>query len=381
MPASLLGCESTLNSPPRQPKSNSAPTRSGRAPTRVTLPADPPSFRKGDARRLSRVRLARESVDLVVTSPPYWRRRDYEHESQLGQERLPDDYAVSLVDTLNGWVPYLRPHASVFLNIGDTYVNGSLACIPSRVELLALKSGWKLVNRIAWVKAIGVPQPSRRRLASRHEIVLHLARCTNFYFDLFGLNEELGNTANPGDVWQPHPTRNKSEHIAPFPPDLARYATLLACPPHVCTKCGRPYERVLGPSQPDPTRKQAERALELFEQHGLTSAHRAAIRAVGISDAGKGKRIQNGAGRNSVQVMKLAAEAKAALGGYFREFTFGPRKHLRWSMCKCRVVAQSGTVLDPFAGTGTTLYAAHKLGRNAIGVDLTPPRKGWPISM
>lgn len=337
--------------------------------------AQAPERHQGDARDLSFLPAA--SVDLIVTSPPYWKRRDYDHDDQLGQEATPKAYVEALVDTLNGWARLLKPHGSVFLNIGDTYRGGFLAGVPARFEVAARDAGWRVANHVSWTKAIGMPEPRPYRLASRHEPVFHLTRArkaSDYFFDLYALASDLGRSANPGDAWDLHPARSRSDHLAPFPPELARRAILLGCPERVCSKCGCPHTRVLAPSAKlDVQRPQARRAMELFEQHKLTDAHLAAIRAVGISDAGKGKRLQNGSGRNAPHVQTLAEEAKQALGGYFREFTFGPKLHLGWDRCDCDAPTTPGTVLDPFMGSGTTLLAAAELGRNAIGVDLVVP--------
>lgn len=80
-------------------------------------------------------------------------------------------------------------------------------------------------------------------------------------------------------------------------------------------------------------------------------------------------KFQNRTGRNSIEVQRLAAEAKAVLGGYFREFTFANKRTVGWTDCGHSAPAR-GVVLDPFAGTGTTLKTANDEGRNAIGVDL-----------
>ena len=125
----------------------------------------------------------------------------------------------------------------------------------------------------------------------------------------------------------------------------------------------------------DTSRPQARRAMELVAEKGLTEAHIAAIQATGISDAGKAMRTQTGTGKNSAAVQRLAAEAKAALGGYFREFTFAKRVSTGWTDCGCGGPYRPGIVLDPFSGTGTTLRAAASAGRSAYGIDLANPPK------
>jgi hypothetical protein len=112
--------------------------------------------------------------------------------------------------------------------------------------------------------------------------------------------------------------------------------------------------------------------MELPREKGQTAAHIAAIQATGISDAGKALRVQTGTGKNAVDVRRLAAEAKKALGGYFREFTFAKKRTVGWTSCKCEATFKPAVVLDPFCGTGTTLRVASAMGRIAIGVDLSP---------
>ena len=68
---------------------------------------------------------------------------------------------------------------------------------------------------------------------------------------------------------------------------------------------------------------------------------------------------------------ELAMEAKRALGGYFREFTFARKATIGWSDCG-HDSYRRGVVLDPFVGTGTTLRAARDAGLDGIGIDLNP---------
>ena len=324
----------------------------------------------GDARRLE---LSDRSVDIIVTSPPYWRKRDYKVAGQIGQERVPELYVEAMVEALREWRRVLRPTGSVFLNIGDTYHKQTLLDLPGRVADAARLDRWTVRNRIIWVKNTGMPDPAKNRLASRYEHIIHLTPGRrSYYYDLFGYSEKYGNGANPGDVWVIEPGMNKSDHLAPFPEEIVDRILTLACPARVCVSCGTPRtRRVRRTAELNLDRPQARRALEIAEEKGLTPAHIAAIQATGISDAGKAKRFQTGTTQNSAEVRRLAAVAKAALGGYFREFTFPRRRSAGWSRCECRQGFMPGVVLDPFMGTGTTPKVALRKGLSSIGVDLS----------
>lgn len=313
-------------------------------------------------------------VDLVVTSPPYWKKRDYGHPQQLGQEDSAEAYVQNLCDVIDSWIPILHQHASVFVNIGDTYQNYALVGIPAMLEVELRKRNWLLVNRIIWSKSNGVPEPLQYRLAGRYEMVLQLARGNDYYSDAHALAQYLDHNGNPGDVWHIPHARNTGDHLAPFPEELVRRIIHFACPDHVCKDCGKPFQRLVEPTfELDMTRPQARRAIELFKQAGLTDAHLKAIRAVGISDAGKAKKIQGGAGGNAPHIKILAEEAKNVLGGYFREFTFSKKIQVGWVKCECKLNTRPGILLDPFMGSGTSVKVAYEMGRIAIGSDLVLP--------
>lgn len=323
----------------------------------------------GDARATG---LEADSVDLVVTSPPYWQKRDYGHPDQIGLEPTPDAFVSSIMDCLTEWKRVLRPTGSIFLNVGDTYFKRSLVGIPGRIEAAAVDAGWSIRNRIIWAKTGGMPEPAKNRLANRHEYVIHLTYKPTYYYDLTAYQKHLGVNANPGDVWMIEPERSMSAHLAPFPREIVRRAITLACPEQVCLTCGQPRRRVEERTAIlDETRPQARRAMELAREHRLTPEHIKAIQATGVSDVGKATKFQNGTGRNAAEVQRLAAEAKAALGGYFREFTFAKRETVGWTDCG-HATPSRGVVLDPFVGTGTTASVAVDMGRDAIGVDLSP---------
>jgi hypothetical protein len=325
---------------------------------------------QADARRIP---LPESSLELVVTSPPYWRKRDYGFAGQIGQEPTPQEYVGNLITALREWRRILTRWGSVFINIGDTYWNRSLAGVPGRLESAACDDGWILRNRIVWTKPGGMPEPAKNRLANRHEYILHLTVSSDYYYDMVGYAEQYSNGSNPGDVWEIPLQRNMGSHLEPYPDEIVQRALLLACPSEVCLACGLPRSRIIQKtSDLDPNRPQARRAMELAKEKGLTAKHIAAIQATGISDAGKALRVQTGTGRNSEDVKRLASEAKAALGGYFREFTFAKKRTVGWSKCGCGAAFRPGIVMDPFKGTGTTLRVAAALGRSAVGVDLSP---------
>lgn len=328
---------------------------------------------KGDARHLREIPGFDHQVDLVVTSPPYWQKRDYGFEDQIGQENSPGEYVTHIISAMEEWRRVLSPSGSVFLNIGDTYCRRSLQGIPSLIEASARVAGWILRNRIIWVKKGGIPDPVQDRLTSRHEYILHFAK-KSYYYDLFGYAEHYSPNktgANPGDVWEIAPQRNLGKHLAPFPSEIVERVITLACPQAVCGACGKPRRRIVErTAELDASRPQARRALEIAREKNLTPEHIAAIQATGISDAGKARLVQNGTDRNTENVRRLALEAKAMLGGYFREFTFAKRRSGGWTDCGCGVPFIPGVVLDPFMGTGTTLDVANRMGRSAIGVDL-----------
>ncbi|MFT4086183.1 MAG: site-specific DNA-methyltransferase [Gordonia sp. (in: high G+C Gram-positive bacteria)] len=359
----------TRTADPARPARLGVVTASSLADWEPGLAAPSKQIVTGDARDTG---LADDSVDLVVTSPPYWQKRDYGHVDQIGQEPTPQGYVAALMECLEEWRRVMRPTGSVFLNVGDTYYKKSLVGIPGRIEAAAVDNGWLIRNRIIWTKTTGMPEPAKNRLANRHEYVIHLAPKSNYYYDLHEYSETYGNGANPGDVWQINPERNMSAHLAPYPQELVRRAVMLGCPPQVCETCGEPRKRILERTRIlDPSRPQAKRAMELADAAGLSDDHIRAIQATGVSDVGKATKFQNGTGRNSKSVQVLAAEAKDVLGGYFREFTFAKKVTSGWTDCGHGTPAR-GVVLDPFVGTGTTLNAAVDLGRDAIGVDLVP---------
>lgn len=325
--------------------------------------------RKSDARDLP---VQDDSADLIFTSPPYWKKRDYGVEDQIGQESTPEEYVESLMECFEEWERVLRSSGTILLNIGDTYKNKSRVGIPWKVAQAARDRGWHVRAEIVWHKPNGMPNPAKDRLNTRHEYVFHFTPKYDYYFDKFGFESMYDDSV---DVWRiPHD--NNGTHLAPFPEELVERSLVAACPPAVCRSCGTPRERIIEKAltELNPDRPQAQRALERYEESDLTEDHIKAIRATGISDVGKGRKVQNGSGPNSEEVLELAYEAKEVLGGYFREFTFPVKTTTGWTQCDCESFDTiPGMVVDPFAGSGTTIEVARDMGFSAVGTDIDPP--------
>lgn len=320
---------------------------------------------RADAKAVS---VADDSIDLIFTSPAYWQKRDYEIKEQIGWESSPQEYAEIIGEIISDWKQIVKKTGSLFFNIGDSYLNGRLLDIPSLIVSIAQKNGWILRHRIVWEKPNTTPHSARKRLALREESILHFTLTDDYYWDLEGYKEAFGSVSN---VWRISPAQHKGEHLAPFPEELVERVLTLACPKFVCVKCEKPFVRQIEKtSELDETRPQARRALVIAKEKGLTAEHIAAIQAVGISDAGKALKFQNGAGKNGEKTRVLAREAKEILGGYFREFTFAKKRTVGWHGCECQAKLKPGLLYDPFVGTGTSLRVASRLGFSAIGSDL-----------
>jgi len=346
-----------------------------------------------------------ESVHMVMTSPPYWNLRDYGEEDQLGLEETPEEFVTNLADVFDEVMRVLRPDGSLWLNLGDTYDNKDLQQIPARVALELQSRGWILRNRVTWAKPNPMPQSVKDRLNDTTEAVFHLVKSKSYYYNLDAIREPhvddspSGNTReeweqsggrqgermechpdgkNPGDVFEVTTKPFPEAHFAVYPPELVETPLKATCPPTVCAECGSPYERETTEQHPwerdseNVGRDQLRRALELADKRGLTEDHFRAIQSKGFQDAGQAKEVYNG--RNSDDVDRLAAEAKDALGGYFREFITNDTETAGWEpTCECDTDAtEAGIALDPFAGAGTTLLKAKELGRKFVGIELNP---------
>ncbi len=142
----------------------------------------------GDA--LERLRqLPAQAVDMVVTSPPYYRQRDYTSAIQLGHEPTPTEYVQRLVGIFAECRRVLRNAGSLWLVLGDKYDQGRQLGMPWRVALALVDDGWILRSDIIWHKPNAMPSPVKTRPTTDHEYVFFLTKSREYYYDADAVRE------------------------------------------------------------------------------------------------------------------------------------------------------------------------------------------------
>lgn len=247
------------------------------------------SICKGDAFDL----LPREetgSIDLILTSPPYWGLRTYglEHDEsvlaaredtaddpgaypgytwyreqggQLGLEPFPEWFIAHLVELFRQARLALSPSGSLWVNLGDTYFarwsslrdNGrqgirhsarrrrrtpsggwrhdkQLLLIPARFAIAMQEAGWILRNDLIWWKDTVAPRPERDRLRLSHEHFFHFVQRSPAGRPSYHYDLE-GTEAGAFDVVRGPAGKRVGTQTATFPPEIVRPRILSSCPP------------------------------------------------------------------------------------------------------------------------------------------------------
>lgn len=304
----------------------------------------------GDASQRLR-EMAEDSVDCVITSPPYFALRNYQMSDQIGLESRVADWVDRLVPVVDEIGRVLKPHGSLWLNLGDSYSRATrlgappkgLLLGPERLLVALSRRGWTVRNKVVWAKPNPMPSSARDRLTCTWEPLYLLVRSNQYYFDLDpariphrsrrpaspGATIPLGPAVwagplagsqsglqrlkqagraghplgkNPGDVWVIQTSNFRGGHHATFPEALIERPLRLSCPERTCRRCGLGWKR---------------------------------------------------------EPVSRAMRRVAALGA------------LR-PACGCKAGWRPGLVLDPFLGSGTTAVVAERLQRDWLGVELNP---------
>jgi DNA methylase len=150
----------------------------------------------GDA--LTRLReLPGESVDCVVTSPPYFQLRDYGVPGQLGMEPTIGGWVADLRQVLREVARVLTPTGSLWLNLGDSFSRHEkygappkgLLLAPERLLLALAQDGWLVRTKVIWAKTNPMPSSVTDRLSLTYEVIYFLVRRPQYFFDLDAIRE------------------------------------------------------------------------------------------------------------------------------------------------------------------------------------------------
>ena len=283
-----------------------------------------------------------ESVNCVVTSPPYWGLRDYGQEGQLGLEPTPGEYVSKMVEVFREIRRVLTTDGTCWLNIGDSYKpagKGStkagfneryfgkkfesdkqsaaenhldrskfkadvkekeLVGVPWRLALALSDDGWYLRQDIIWAKPNVMPESVRDRCTKSHEYVFLLTKSPKYFYDHIAIKEPVSEVS------------------------LKR------------AKSGWKTDR--------PSAKTSEGGIDVEVM---------------------GERFVNPAGRNKRDVWFIpTASFKGAHFAVMPERLVEP--------CILAGCPEGGVVLDPFFGSGTVGVVAIKHNRKYIGIELNP---------
>jgi len=142
----------------------------------------------GDAEVTLRT-LPAESVNCIVTSPPYYRQRDYRSPQQIGSEESPETYIQKLVSVFRECHRVLTKEGTLWLNLGDKYEDGRLLGMPWRVAFAIQDMGWILRSDVIWHKTNAMPASIKNRPTTDHEYVFMFSKSADYFYNADAIRE------------------------------------------------------------------------------------------------------------------------------------------------------------------------------------------------
>jgi DNA modification methylase len=314
---------------------------------------------RGDCRDMLRT-LPTDSVQCVVTSPPYWGLRDYGVSGQLGMEPTYQEHIAAVVEVFREVRRVLAPDGTLWMNYGDTYassVNGRSAAdvkaagkddrtfrdkpfstvqgvlkpkdlcgIPWRVAFALQDDGWYLRQDIIWHKPNPMPESVRDRCTKAHEYIFLMSKSERYFFDQKAISEPVADSTI-ARLLQPNLENQVASARVPGKTNGNMKAVARGPGNWGMSPIGMPGES---------------------ENRGRPNR------------AGSGLENRN---RRSVWTMTTQPFSEAHFA------TFPPELP---ETCIKAGSKPGDTILDPFGGAGTTGLVADRLGRNAILIELNP---------
>lgn len=295
-----------------------------------------------------------ESIDLTITSPPYFQQRDYGNgKFGIGNELTENDYIQNLLEVFKECVRVTKKTGSIVYNLGDKYLNGNLSLIPYKFAIKANETNDVfLINQLTWSKLNPTPRQEKRKLIQSTEPFFIFAKSKDYYFDLENYLSHL-------DDFNKNGNNKPSENL------------------------GKTYFKLIESSdlsEDEKTKAKEELSAVISLIHkGDIVGFRMKIRGVhklayGGQEGGRNNQIKN----NGFTIIKiLGNRMKKDIIESPVEITRDNHHPAVYPLYIIQELIkllskESDIVLDPFCGSGTTCIAAKALGRNFIGIEINP---------
>lgn len=297
-------------------------------------------------------------VDCAMTSPPYWGKREYAN-GGIGLEPDYRDFVRHLGEVFLQLKRVLKQEGSFWLNLGDTYQDKNLLGIPWRVAFdMTDNYGWILRNSVIWDKIKSGMDNSKDRLGNVHEIVFHFVKRPRYYYNVDAIRSK------PGEVRVVKGTVVSATGVS-----------------------GVRYKRQIGLSTAlsNEEKSAAFEALEtmlaevatgrVYDFRMIIRGQQRATHSDSEKVSGRAKELRDKGfyilryhpnGSKPTDVWNIIPEDTQRREAHFAPYPI--------DLCRIPILAtcpESGIVLDPFCGTGTTLLAARNLHRKSIGIDIS----------
>lgn len=290
--------------------------------------------------------LKNNSIKCVITSPPYYKARNYGNTDQIGLEETPEKYVESLVNVFEGLKDKVTSDGNLFVNLGDKYdKNKSLMLIPSLFAIKMIENGWILRNKIIWYKPNHQPSPVKDRLTNTYEEIFHFTKQRKYYYDLDSIRIPIEYNEREGE--KAH--KRFKERIEQS--DLSEEQKSLA------------MEELIRLHKEKRINKDARLKLKGSHKTLFGGDSNLSGRAKELETKGFYFHCNNPKGKNLGDLLSVNIKShKGIHEAIFPEDLVVPL---------IKVGSGEGDiVLDPFAGTGTTCRVAEDLGRVGLGVEL-----------
>lgn len=291
------------------------------------------------------------SIDLVITSPPYFQQRKYTNDvREIGTEVGIGMYLQILLGVFCECVRVIKPTGSIVWNMGDVYQEKSLQLIPYRfaIQILDHLKNIKLINEITWVKSNPTPRQYNKRLVPATEPFFHFVKSDDYYY-------------------------NRKAFLASHEP----------IKPNKSPKKGMKYDKMISASdlvikEKFNAKMDLRRTLSELRE-GKISDFRMKIRgmhkkAFGGQSGGRNNQIEK-QGYTIIKMYGNKIKRDVIVNPVARAKNIDHPAIFPLKVIEKLVLLLSkegNIILDPFCGSGQVCFMAKSLNRQYLGIDLNP---------